>query len=490
MLSYLSSSLLDSYHHSAVDNPQKGYENFPAKILQFGSGNFLRGFVGFFVEKANRKGIFRGRIIVVQSTNQRATDTFSKQDCLYTLLEQGILRGVPTRQFTIVSAIQSCISAQQEWEKVLKYAENSRIHIIVSNTTEAGIVLDAQDSIFQTPPSSFPAKLLAVLYRRWQTYGSQAKGFVILPCELLVENGTQLKSIVEKLAELHQLPNAFVEWLQTQNLFCNTLVDRIVPGKPSDLQEIFQTLGYVDHMLTACEFYRLWAIEGNQDELIAKVPFLSADEGIVIAPDITPYRERKLRILNGGHTIAAALGFLKGFTTVDECLQDSEMKNFFRCVILDEIAKTLPYDEQETTFFAQEVLTRFSNPFLHHQLLSICLEYTTKMRMRNVPTFFRYYEKFNKLPVLMCKGFAAFLVFMLSVKEENGKFVGEWKGKTYSIQDTHAPVWIKKNAVFPSQPLETYVHQVVSDTTLWGQNLASLPGFVNAVAHEMQILVS
>jgi len=469
---------------SKVSKPVSDFDKLPVKVIQFGSGNFLRGFADFFIDKANRQGIFNGRIVVVQSTTQGAKDSFATQDYLYTLLEQGIQEGKPTRQYSIISAIKECLSAQTQWEKVLEYAENPDISVILSNTTEAGVVLDKNDSVSGIPPVSFPAKLTAVLYRRWQKWGNDAPGFTILPCELLVDNGSKLRQIVLELAKLHKLSSEFVAWVSDKNAFCNTLVDRIVPGKPADLQSIFEQIGYIDDMLTACEFYRLWAIEGS-NELLEKVPFLKVDSGIIVRSDITPYRELKLRILNGGHTIAVAFGFLKGFITVDECLEDTETGVFFENVIRNEIAVSLPFETSQTLQFANDVLMRFRNPFLHHQLLSICLEYTMKMRMRNIPTFFRYYEKFGKVPVLMCKGFAAYLVFMHNIREENGKYFGVRNGKKYVIQDSQAAYWVEKIKSFSVDNLNRWVESIAKDTTLWEQDLTVMNGFVETVSKEM-----
>lgn len=462
----------------SIAKPQS--KELPVRVIQFGTGNFLRAFADFFIDKANREGLFDGRILAVQSTASTRNAAFGEQDYLYTLLEQGIKDGEAAKEYSINGSIADVVSAATNWSDILAYAESEEVTTVISNTTEVGIQLNAEDKVTAMPPASFPGKLIAFLYARWKKFGNDnSKGLLILPCELLVDNGLKLKDIVLELAKLNNLESDFIAWLSSANTFANTLVDRIVPGKPAELAPHFEALEYEDNYLLSSEFFRLWAIEGNKEELVAKAPFLGSDEGIVIADDIAPFRERKLRLLNGGHTITVALGHLYGLTTVDECTTDPIMSQFLSRVLKEEIAESLDMPADETLAFADSVITRFQNPFLNHQLLAICLEYSMKMKMRNLPTFERYYNKTGRLPKLMTIGFAAYLQFLKPITKGD-KTLGIWNNQEYPINDSSAQllaeVWEDDG------DLMQVARKAVNITKLWGDSLSNLPEFDVAVA--------
>jgi tagaturonate reductase len=385
------------------------------------------------------------------------------------------------------------LSARSEWPQILACARNPDLQVVISNTTEVGIQL-TDDDIKLSPPDSFPGKLLAFLYERYKTLVSSStdSGLVIVPCELIVDNGKKLKEIVLKLAEQNGLEKEFIQWINTQNTFCNSLVDRIVPGMPDQKTktDIFGQLGYTDELLTVSEVYRLWAIEGNA-RVKEVLSFYKADQGVIIESDITPYRERKLRLLNGTHTISVGLGYLYGLETVGECMNDEYMSRFISKVMQHEVVPAVPVNEESARVFAEEVLDRFRNPFIVHPLISITLQYTSKMKMRNVQTILHYYQKYNKVPKLFALGFAAYLLFMKVVKEENGKYYGERDGKSYPVNDDFAPYFYKAwQGIDTSKPksIQSFVNKVLSDNTLWATDLSILEGFAGAVSKNLSAM--
>jgi len=302
----------------------------PEKVLQFGTGVLLRGLPDYFIDKANRNGIFNGRVVVIKSTDSGGTDAFAKQDGLYTLCIKGLEDGKQVDETIINSSISRVLSAKNEWDQVLACAHNAEMQIIISNTTEVGITL-VEDDVHAKPPQSFPGKLLAFLLERYKAFnGSVESGMVIIPTELITENGNKLRSIVLELAAMNKLDNDFVKWVETANDFCNSLVDRIVPGKLPELDRIAteKKLGYTDELMILSECFRLWAIESDSNRVRNILSFTSADDGAVIAPDIEKFRELKLRLLNGTHTFSCGLAYLAGFTTVREAMSNEYMSAF------------------------------------------------------------------------------------------------------------------------------------------------------------------
>lgn len=469
--------------------PQLNWQALPEKVLQFGTGVLLRGLPDFFIDKANRQGLFNGRVVIVKSTDRGNTDTFTQQDGLYTLCVRGIDKGKQVEEFIINSSISRILSAKEQWKEILTCAHNPDLQTIISNTTEIGIQL-TEDNLFQSPPESFPGKLTAFLYERFKTFGGTAEsGMVVIPCELIVDNGKKLQHIVRTLTTQHQLEPAFTDWLEKHVVFCNSLVDRIVPGKPDNesARQIFETLGYEDDLLTVSEVYRLWAIEGG--EKVKKfLTFEQAAQGVMIEPDITPYRERKLRLLNGTHTLSVGLGFLYGLETVGQCMNDPLMSGFITGLMYREIVPAVPVDEKSARSFAEEVLDRFRNPYIVHPLINITLQYTSKMKMRNVQTLLNYYNKFNAAPPFFVLGFAAYLLFMKATREENGKYTGERKGNRYPINDDFASYFFEswqKVDTGNKESIRQFVDKVFSDTALWGTRLDTLPGFTQTVTENL-----
>lgn len=492
----LNRDLLQAQKYNVLPNlvvPTPEQLHLPEKVIQFGTGVLLRGLPDYFIDQANRQGIFNGRIVVIKSTDAGSADTFAEQDNLYTLCVRGIAQGRQVEEYLINSAISRTLSAKEQWGEVLKCAHNPDLQLVLSNTTEVGIQL-TEDDLYQQPPASFPGKLTALLYERFKTFnGSAESGLIIVPCELITDNGQKLREIVLTLARRQHLEAAFLDWLQTHTTFCDSLVDRIVPGKPAAeaSQLLFDHLGYTDELLTASEVYSLWAIAG--DEQVQRVlSFAQVNPGVIITPDITSYRERKLRILNGSHTISVGLGYLAGLNTVKECMSDVALENFITGVVHQEIVPATPIDQASGHTFADEVLDRFRNPFIVHKLLDITVQYTSKMNMRNVPTIARYYEKYATLPVHFVTGFAAYLLFMKGVKEESGKYYGQRGADWYVINDDFAgyyyQTWLKVDQASPVA-ITAFVKQVLTNTAIWSQDLTQIPGFGEAVGQTLTRMI-
>ena len=456
----------------------------PEKVLQFGTGVLLRGLPDYFIDKANRQGIFNGRVVVVKSTDSDSS-AFDRQDGLYTICIRGVENGKPVQENIINAAINRVLSAKTEWKRILECAHNAEMKIIISNTTEVGIKL-MEDDITSQPPVSFPGKLLAFLYERFKAFnGSAASGMVIVPTELITDNGTKLQSIVLELAHRNNVDFKFIEWLENHTAFCNSLVDRIVPGKPNaeETKNAETTLGYKDDLLIMSEVFCLWAIEG--DEKVKEVlSFCKADEGIIIAPDITLFKELKLRLLNGAHSFNCGVGFLSGFNITREAVTDKTFSVFAQKLMQTEIANAIPYeiDAKVKADFANKVFERFCNPFIDHQWLSITVQYTSKMKMRNVPLLLRHYELNNIPPIYMATGFAGFLLFMKVTRKDGNKYFGERSSVEYEIKDDSANYFYN---AWNNNAADTVVETVMKDIALWETDLTKLTGLLRTVQEQL-----
>ncbi len=467
-----------------------GVFELPEKVLQFGTGVLLRGLPDYFIDKANRQGIFNGRAVVVKSTSGGDAAAFDKQDGLYTLCVRGLENGQPVSENIVSSAISRVLSAKDEWDAVLKCAHNPEMQIIISNTTEVGIELVKED-IHHHPPVSFPAKLLAFLYERYKAFdGSAQCGMVIVPTELITDNGKKLESIVFELAHLNGLEASFMEWLEKHNRFCNSLVDRIVPGKPDAAakQKLETELGYQDDLLTMSEVYRLWAIEGDE-KVAAVLSFASVDPGVIITPDITVFKELKLRLLNGTHSLSCGVAFLAGITSVKEAMDHPVVSAFIKNLMTEEIAKAIPYElpQEDAQAFAAKVLDRFRNPSIEHHWINITLNFTQKLEMRVVQVLKRYAELYKTVPEHFALGFAAYIVFMHPVKQDGDVFYGTANGKDYPIKDVKAAWFYDQWNNFAPQQL---VQNVLSNSALWNTDLAAIPGFAERVTENVEDILA
>ena len=459
----------------------------PEKVVQFGTGAFLRGFIEYWIDAANRRGTFDGRIVAVSSTDSGgARDAqLTEQDGLYTLVTRGIERGEMVQEQRIIGSLSRALSAKRQWDEVLRLARNPELELVVSNTTEVGIALDEQDDPAASPPRSFPGKLTRFLYERATAFAFEpGRGVVVLPCELIDGNGDKLREIVLELAHQWGYEPRFAEWIRQSVPFANTLVDRIVPGAPAadDERQLESALGYRDDLLTTAEPYRLFAIEDG-GALGDRLGF-GGLPGIVLTDDIGQYRERKVRLLNGSHTIMVPAALLCGCETVGEVTKHDLLSAFLRRVMFDEIVPTVHAPDAEQ--FAHEVLDRFANPFIRHSLWDIAFQGTTKMRFRVVPSIVRFADLTTRAPASMALGFAMHLLLMRgdvardrrdqgwNVPEDTqGERITErWRALDLDEQrDLHA--------------LDKLVEDVCADRALWGTHLEIAPGFGGLVLEHL-----
>ena len=456
----------------------------PERAVQFGTGALLRGLVDALLDDANRKGQFGGRLVMIGSTGSGRDRAINAQNGLFTLVVQGLVDGAARRDFQVVSSVSRALAASTQWPDVLRCAENPELELIFSNTTEIGIVLDETDAQAEPTggaPRSFPAKLTAFLLHRarWCRYDT-ARAPVVVPTELIEDNGRKLRDIVLTLANRWKAEPEFLGWLDAVR-FCNTLVDRIVPGAPSEqyAAELRELLPYEDGMMTIAEPYRLFAIEGDA-ALRRRLGFADADEGVIVAGSITPYRLRKVRLLNGAHTSFVSLAILAGCRTVREAVEHPALGPFLRSVLLDEIVPSLDVPGAEG--FAREVLGRFANPYLQHLLWDITLQGTTKFRVRVVPSILDHVRLTGTIPRALALGFAGFLAFQQGTLQEARRRAGE-SVPADSAGESIQSRWREVDAA-PSA-LSAFVRTVCSDTELWGADLAAVPGFVDVVTADL-----
>lgn len=487
----LSRTILSQLHSEQIQVPDEKIFDLPEKILQFGTGVLLRGLPDYFIDQANKKDLFNGRIVVVKSTTQGDTDAFHEQDSLYTLLVKGVQAGRQVEETMINASISRVLSAQEEWDKILICASNPDMQIIFSNTTEIGITLVAADAQ-AVKPVSFPGRVLAFLQERFRVFGgSLESGMVIVPTELITDNGTKLKQILIQLAELQSASSAFMQWLVTANDFCNSLVDCIVPGKLAapDAEKVSAKLGYTDALMIMSEPYRLWAIETHSDRTARILSFREADpESVILARDIQKFREIKLRLLNATHTLSCGLAILSGFDYVRDAMQDNQFVSYVRTLMKDEIQplvvqETISHAEAEK--FAGQVIDRFTNPHIAHQWKNITAQFTSKMAMRVVPLIEKHYAVNKIVPEYMAMGFAAYLLLMRTNKRSDNAFYASINGHEFLLKDDKADLLYKK---WQNHSLETIAGSCLQDKAIFGADLTLFPGFEEAVTRALFLI--
>ncbi len=458
----------------------------PVKALQFGEGNFLRAFVDSFLDILNEKAGFCGKVTVVQPRPARVRpgmrEYLNEQEGLYTLYLRGLFAGKKVSEKRVISCIDRCLNACDDFASLMECAENPHLRYIFSNTTEAGIVYDPSCSFADAPASSFPGKLTQFLYRRFQRFGKEkGKGFILLPCELIDDNGKVLKDCVLKYAVQWQLGKEFTRWIEEENLFCSTLVDRIVTGYPKD--EAFalcEENGYEDKALTAGEVFGFWVIEGPQ-WLQNELPFEKAGLPVLFTTDHRPYKQRKVRILNGAHTAMAMGAYLAGQDIVRDCMADDVICGFMRKAVYTEIIPTLTLPKDASERFAQAVAERFQNPFIDHALLSISLNSTSKWRTRILPSLKAYLQNTGKLPVCLTASFALYIAFYCGTElTGDGLFAARTDGCRYTVSDDEN-VLAFYFAHRGESPREL-VYAVCKNTDFWEEDLTRLDGFADAAA--------
>lgn len=398
------------------------------RVIQFGEGGFLRGFVDYFLYKLNEKGVWEGKVVVVQPIEKGMCDLLSSQNCEYNLYLRGIEQGQVVNERTHIDVISRCVNPYTQNDEYMKLAENPDFRFIISNTTEAGIEYLGTEKLDDKPAKSYPAKLTQLLYRRFEL---GLPGFILIPCELIDNNAGFLKEYILKYAALWELPEAFTKWIEEECDFCNSLVDRIVTGYPRDeAEELWKEIGYRDDCLDTAEIFHLRVIEGHHEE---ELPFNKAGYNIVWTDDVKPYKKRKVRILNGGHTSMVLGAYLYGLTTVGECLKDETVSAFLKKCLFEEIVPTLGNTETDQEF-AKAVLERFSNPFIKHMLLSIALNSVSKFQVRVLPTILEYKEKFGAYPPALTFSLAALIAFYRTDKANDGEEIMQFM-KDASVED-------------------------------------------------------
>lgn len=398
------------------------------KVIQFGEGGFLRGFVDYFLHKLNEKELWEGKVVIVQPIEKGMCSALMEQNCEYNLYLRGIENGEVINERTHIDVISRCVNPYEQYDEYLKLAENPDFRFIISNTTEAGIEYLGTETLSDRPAKSYPAKLTQLLYKRY-TLG--LNGFILLPCELIDNNADNLKECVLKYAGLWNLGDDFVRWINEENDFCNTLVDRIVTGYPRDeAEELWKEIGYRDNLLDTAEIFHLWVIGGHHED---ELPFNKAGFHVVWTDDVKPYKKRKVRILNGGHTSMVLGAYLYGLETVGECLKDETVSRFLEKCIFEEIIPTLG-NSQTDIDFGKAVLERFANPFIKHMLLSIALNSVSKFQVRVLPTILEYKEQFGAYPPALTFSMAALIAFYRTDKANDGEEIMKFM-KTAEVED-------------------------------------------------------
>ncbi|QHL86740.1 tagaturonate reductase [Nibribacter ruber] len=449
-------------------------EQRPVKVIQFGEGNFLRGFVDWMIDILNEKTDFNGAVEIIQPLDKGIYKLINGQDGLYHVVLEGIQDGKTTQETRLISCVQNAMSPYADYEGYLKLAENPDLEFIISNTTEAGISFDAADASPDTTSSSFPGKLTALLYRRFQYFnGDSDKALTIIPCELIEKNGEALRTTILQFAQHWNLPEAFSNWIEADTIFCNTLVDRIVPGFPKDtIQDIQQEIDFEDNLVVKAEPFHLWVIEAPES-VQAAFPTNKAGLQVKFAQDLTPYRTRKVRILNGAHTALVPVAYLQGLRTVREAVEDETSGTFIKDAIYQEIIPTLDLSTEELNQFAKDVIERFQNPFIHHELITIALNSVAKYKVRVLPSVLEYQQRTGQLPQRLLKSLAALILF----------YKGEYNGQQIPLNDTPEVLEFFQ-AAWQKESVEETVKMALASEDFWGQDLNQINGLTALVTAE------
>ena len=462
---------------------RQGYDGYllkdaPERVLQFGEGNFLRAFADFFIDRLNESAGFNGKACLVQpiAGGDFVREALNRQDGLYTLYLRGFRDGQKVNERRVVSSVSRCLNPYADFDAFLATAANPDLRFIVSNTTEAGIAYDPSCRCEDRPPASFPGKLTRFLHERFLKFGGAAdKGFVILSCELIDDNGKALRDCVLRHVADWSLGDGFAAWVKDANVFCSTLVDRIVTGYPrKEADALNAENGYVDDVMDTGECFGLWVIEGPQS-VARELGLDKADLPIKVVDDHKPYKQRKVRILNGAHTSFVLGAYLKGFDIVRDCMADDAVRGFMEETVYDEIIPTLTLPEQELRDFARAVTERFRNPFIDHRLLDIALNSVSKWKARCLPSVKGYVAKFGRRPKNLCESFRSLVDFYSRGERWNaeGNALEAKRGdETYLVRDDKAVLaWFLENR---GRPLDELVRLAAAHAAFWGEDIREL----------------
>ena len=484
---------METLNYQVLENSgYKGYilKDAPEKVLQFGEGNFLRAFVNYWFDVSNEKVGWNGKCCLVQPIAPGLAKLINAQEGLYTLYLRGRQNGEKVDAKRVISSVSRCLNPYEKegYDAMMQVAVSDDLEYIVSNTTEAGIVYDPACQPNDCPPSSFPAKLTQVLLAR---YNAKKPGVVVLSCELIDNNGKELLKCVNQYIDQWGLDEGFKKWVNEDCTFCSTLVDRIVPGRIRDAAEVArleEENGYHDELIDVGEIFGVWNIEGPA-WLEDKLPFKAAGLNCPVVPDVTPYKKRKVRILNGAHTGFVLGAYLAGFDIVRDCMHDDVIRNFMNKMLLEEVVPILPLDQEDCKQFAAAVEDRFNNPFVNHELMSISLNSTSKWWARNMPSLLEYVEKNGTLPTCLSMGLAAYIAFYsndIQGLTDKGLVCKRPAGNEYTVSDDR---WVLEfyNA-HKDDDIPTLVHAVMTNEQMWDQDLTAVPGFEEVTVKNLTMI--
>ena len=460
----------------------------PVKVLQFGEGNFLRGFVDYMIDVANEKGVFDGSVVIVKPIEFGNLSMFHEQECQYTLSLRGKEDGQTKEINRIITCVSDAVDTATEFEKYESFASCDTLRFVVSNTTEAGIVYDETDKFESMPPKTYPGKLTRFLFKRFEHFkGAADKGLIIIPCELIENNGINLKKCVLQLAELWKLGADFEKWVNEACTFCSTLVDRIVTGYPRDeVDAMCEKFGYKDNLVDTGELFALWVIESDNPEVAKELPLPEAGLPVIFTNDQRPYRERKVRILNGAHTSFVLASYLAGNDFVRESMEDATVRKFMMTTVFDEIIPTLSLPKEECEAFANAVIERFENPYIKHKLLDISLNSVSKWKARCKASLTGYVDKFGKLPKNLTFSIAALMAFYSSSELRDGVLVGRRNGAEYLIKDgADVLSFFAENS---GKSSKEFAEAYLSNEKFFGEDMTKYTGLVDEVAAHLDAI--
>jgi tagaturonate reductase len=440
---------------------------YPERIIQFGEGNFLRAFVDWIVYNMNRKTGFDTGIVILQPLPEGMIDALNEQDGLYHLNLQGINNEQTVDSLELIDVVTRGLNPYSQFDEYLQLAENPEIRFVISNTTEAGIAFDSACRLDDKPAQSYPGKLTQLLYHRYKTFnGAPAKGWIIFPCELIFHNGVELKKCIHQYIDLWQLGETFKHWFDTAcGVYC-TLVDRIVPGYPSDtIHEIRDKIQLNDRLVVKAEIFHLWVIEAPET-VAAEFPAAEAGLNVLFVPSEKPYHERKVTLLNGLHTILSPVGYLSGLNTVRECVEDETIGKFVLQVMFNELLPTLDLPEDELKHYANDVLDRFKNPFVKHFVTSIMLNSFPKYKTRDLPGLKMYLERTGRLPNGLTLGLAAMITY----------YKGGKRGDDAIVPKDDPAILELLTGLWQSNDVAKVARGVLAAAFIWGEDLNKITG--------------
>ncbi len=451
---------------------------YPNRVLQFGEGNFLRAFADWMIHEMNQKANFNAGVTVVQPIEKGLIELLNEQEGLYTLYLNGIKDGKALSEHLVIDCIQQGVNPYSNYRAYLDQALNPDLRFVLSNTTEAGISYDPDDALEDMPQKSFPAKLTSLLFKRYRFFkGAKEKGLILIPCELIDRNGDQLKGIILKYAQQWNLEKGFVDWIDEHNIFCNTLVDRIVPGYPkARIDTIIKELGYVDNLVVEGELFHLWVIEGPES-IKEEFPTEASGLNVVFTDNLKPFRTRKVRILNGAHTCLVPVGYLYGIDNVRESIENETVGKFIKDVIFEEICPTLELPKEDLHAFANDVLDRFRNPYLDHELIAISLNSVSKFKTRVLPSMLEFIKIEQEPPKGLLFSLASLIAF----------YKGEVNGIRIPLNDDQDVLdFFEEQWNNNAHDLEKLVTNVLSQEQFWGMDLTPIANLQAEVLNNLQ----